>query len=121
MKIRPADLKRQFLLYQKNNSTHHTDSLCKNSGEGCSGCIQMESGNEEQITDDIDDTGNENKQQRWLTVSQTTEDRSHQVIGNDEENTASADADITGGQIHRFRRCLHKYGDGMRKNNHQEK
>ena len=64
MEIRPADLKRQFLLYQKNNSTHHTDSLCKNGGEGCSGCIQMESGNEDQITADIDDTGNKNKQQR---------------------------------------------------------
>ena len=42
----------------------HTDSLCKNSGEGCSGSIRMESGNEDQITDDIDDTGNKNKQQR---------------------------------------------------------
>ena len=48
--IRPADLKWQFLLYQKNNRTHHTDSLCKNGGEGCSGSIQMESGNEDQIT-----------------------------------------------------------------------
>lgn len=62
--IRPADLKGQFLLYQKNNRTHHTDSLCKNGGEGCSGSIQMESGNEDQITADIDDTGNRNKQQR---------------------------------------------------------
>lgn len=62
--IRPADLKWQFLLYQKNNRTHHTDSLCKNGGKGCSGSIQMESGNEDQITADIDDTGNKNKQQR---------------------------------------------------------
>lgn len=62
--IRPADLKWQFLLEQKNNRTHHTDSLRKNSGEGCSGSIRMESGNEDQITADIDDTGNKNKQQR---------------------------------------------------------
>lgn len=62
--IRPADLKWQFLLYQKNNRTHHTDSLRKNSGEGCSGSIRMESGNEDQITAGIDDTGNKNKQQR---------------------------------------------------------
>ena len=56
--IRPADLKWQFLLEQKNNRTHHTDSLRKNGGKGCSGSIRMESGNEDQITDDIDDTGN---------------------------------------------------------------
>ena len=62
--IRLADLKRQFFLYQKNNRTHHTDSLCKNSREGSSGCIQMKSGNENQVADDIDDTGNEDKQQR---------------------------------------------------------
>ena len=58
------DLKRQVLFQQDDDGTDHTDGLGKHGGNSGTGSIQMETGHQHQIADDVEDAGNQYKQQR---------------------------------------------------------
>jgi len=73
-----------------------------------------------EVADHIDDAGNQDKEKRRLAVTEPAEDGGQQVVGDDEENAASADADVAGGQIHRLLGRLHENGDRAGKKDHDD-
>ena len=52
-----------------------------------------------EVADHIDDAGNQDKEKRRLAVTEPAEDGGQQVVGDDEENAASADADVGGNAL----------------------
>ena len=75
--------------------------------------------NQNEVADDVDDTCDEDEQERRLAVAKSTENCRQQIVGDDEENTAAADTNITCGQSDCFSRSLHEYRDGAGKENHR--
>ena len=80
----------------------------------------MKTGDQYQITDNVDDAGNQHEEQRGAAVTQSAEDCGQQVIGDDEEDTAAADPDISCCQTDCFFRCLHQDGDGAGEADHTD-
>ena len=78
----------------------------------------MQTGNQNEVADDVDDTCDEDEQERRFAVAKSAENRRQQVVGDDEENPAAADTNITCRQSDCFSRSLHEYRDGAGKENH---
>ena len=108
------------LLFEKNNHRKdNADRLCKYGCKCCARCVHVQAGNQNEVADDVDDTCDEDEQERRFAVAKSAENRRQKVVGDDEENTAAADTNITCGQSDCFSRSLHEYRDGAGKENHR--
>ena len=113
-----CDLKRQILFDKKNYCEDNTDCLGENSCDRGTGCVHVETCNKYQVTENIYDACDKYKKQRRLAVSESTENRRKQVVGDDEEDSATAYTDVNSSQFYSFCRSLHQDCDWMRKTNH---
>ena len=87
------------LLFEKNNHRKdNADRLCKYGCKCCARCVHVQAGNQNEVADDVDDTCDEDEQERRFAVAKSAENRRQKVVGDDEENTATADTNITCGQ-----------------------
>ena len=80
----------------------------------------METGHQNEVADDVDDAGHQNKKQGRLAVAQAAEDGSQQVVCHDEEDAGTTDADIAGSQGHGLGGGLHQHRDAARKTDHHD-
>ena len=106
-----AEGKRKLLFQEQYHRADHADGLRNDRGEGCARCVHSEPGYQQQIPENVDHTGHQDEQKRRSAVAQSPENGGEHVVGNDEENAASADAHIAYGQIQRFCGRLHQHGD----------
>ena len=96
-----------------------TLTACANTVANAAPAASMQTGNQNEVADDVDDTCDEDEQERRFAVAKSAENRRQQVVGDDEENTAAADTNITCRQSDCFSRSLHEYRDGAGKESHR--
>ena len=108
----------QVLLQQHHHGADHADGLRKDGGHGRTGGVQMQTGHQNQVADDVAHAGHQHEKQGRLAVAQPAEDGGQQVIGHDEEDAAAADPHIAGGQVHGLGGGLHQHRDGAGKAHH---
>ena len=118
--IVPGNLEGQAAFLQENQCEDNAECLGEYCRKRCACRIQMKTGDQYQITDNVDDAGNQHEEQRGAAVTQSAEDCGQQVIGDDEEDTAAADPDISCCQTDCFFRCLHQDGDGAGEADHTD-
>ena len=97
-KIVFANVEGQLLFEKNNHRKDNADRLCKYGCKCCARCVHVQAGNQNEVADDVDDTCDEDEQERRFAVAKSAENRRQQVVGDDEENTAAADTNITCGQ-----------------------
>ena len=108
-----------MLLEKNNHRKDDADRLCKYGCKCCARCVHVQTGNQNEVADDVDDTCDEDEQERRFAVAKSAENRRQKVVGDDEENPAAADTNITCRQSDCFSRSLHEYRDGTGKENHR--
>ena len=101
----------QVLFHQHHDRAHDADGLCRHSGDGRTGGVQMEAGHQHQVADDVHDAGHQHEDEGRFAVAQTAEYGRQHVIGHNEEDACAADADIACRQLDGLRRGLHQDGD----------
>ena len=106
-----AEGERKLLLQKQYHRADHADGLRNDRGQGRARCVHSEPGYQQQIPENVDHTGHQDEQKRRPAVAQSPENGGEHVVGNDEENAASADAHIAYGQIQRFCGRLHQHGN----------
>lgn len=94
---------------------HNADCLREYRRKGGTCGIHSETRHQHQIAAHIDGTGHRYKNQRGFAVAKASENCRQNVIGNNEENIGSADADINGSLPQRLFGSLHEAGDWVGK------
>ena len=82
----------------------------KDGGDGCPCHIHVEDRDEEEVSQDVHDTGDGDKDEGHNGVPKSTEYAADDVVGDDEEDTAAADADVSDGEVEGFVRSLQEDG-----------
>ena len=80
----------------------------------------MEHRHQQQVAPNVDGARHGNKQKRRFAVAQSSEDGGQQIVGNDEENATTTDADIARSLLQSFLGCLHERGDRLREADHDD-
>ena len=74
---------------------------------------------QKEVARDVDDAGHQHEDERRAAVAKPAEDGGEQVVGNDEENAAAADARIARCEVNGLLGRLHQHGNGPRKAHEQ--
>ena len=81
----------------------------------------MQTGHQQQIACDVDQTRHKYEQQRRTAVPQPAEHCGQQVVRHDEHNAAAADPHIACRERNGLLRCLHQHRDRTGKEHEQHK
>ena len=84
-KIVFANVEGQLLFEKNNHRKDNADRLCKYGCKCCARCVHVQTGNQNEVADDVDDTCDEDEQERRFAVAKSAENRRQKVVGDDEE------------------------------------
>ena len=104
------ECKGQLLPADNDQRKNYADSLSRYCGDGCTGGTHVESGNQNQIADDIQYAGDGNGDQGHGGIADAPENTAHQIVGHDKERADGADDYVRNRLVKSLCRSLHQNG-----------
>ena len=110
-----------LLFDEQRNCEHHADSLRQNRRDGRARGVHVKARNQNEVARNVDKARHQHEKKRRAAVAKTSKDGREQVIRNDEENSAAADAHIARRETDGLLRRLHQNRDRPGKAHEQDK
>ena len=109
----------EHIALEHDEREHHADGLRRDRRDSSARGVHAEDRDQKEVARDVDDAGHQHEDERRAAVAKPAEDGGEQVIGNDEENAAAADAHIARCEVNGLLGRLHQHGNGPRKAHEQ--